>query len=156
MADYSSVYTPEQIADCKKRFAKLLLDCPNSAIDIVFSLLQTITAVPFSVNPTYVTAFANSWPFDPEVIAEQERLLAEPLSKAKFVREVLTHARNSNLAASDRLGFYKLAKETEWGGSSTVSLGMAKNGKQTDDKLQELAAMIIFPPKVKPTEEVKE
>ncbi len=147
MADYLSIYTPEQIADCKKRFARLLLDSPTQGLQIVHSLLQTYTPVPFAVNPVYITSFANSWPFDPEVLAEQERILSEPLSKQKFVRELLTHARNPNYAPDDKLGYFKLIKEIEFG--TSVSLNSAKNGKQTDDKLQELAAMIIFPPKPK-------
>lgn len=80
----------------------------------------------------------DTWPHDPIVLAEMQRLDELPLDKAIINNEVLTIARSSFVDPKDRIAAYKLVAEL----NGLIIPTAQKGGAKSTDKLEELKAML--------------
>ena len=123
--------------DAKLQFAALLVERPKDALLIAKSIVGSECA---AARPMFVIEIAESWAIDPLVLGEMERLRLIPVAKEIIEKELLYLARNEYVGHGDRIKAYELVAKI---GGHIVNKTQNKDEGKSDDRLKELAAMVM-------------
>ena len=126
--------------DYKLQFAALLQRVPkelrmNPQMDIAKTIVGKEDTLKY---PMFVINIGETWPFDPLVIAEMDRLDRTPIEKEVILNELYRLGTNIYADHGDRVkAFAEYAKISGW------TMQKKEDNKRSDDKLRELAAMVL-------------
>jgi hypothetical protein len=122
----------------KTLFAERLLRRPDDALMIVANILGKDV---IESNPMLPISLAQDWPNDPFVVAEMQRLKAILPSLEDIAREIHEKAKKAFEQGEQREYFSGMRLYAEVTG--LIKKGV--DGGKSDDRLQELADMVLDP-----------
>lgn len=122
----------------KTLFAERLLRRPDDALMIVANILGKDVC---EQNPMKPISLAQDWPNDPFILQEMERLKSILPTKEYIAREIHEKAKNAFDRGEEKEYFAGMRLYAEIVGH----IKKASETSKSDDKLQELAGMVLDP-----------
>jgi hypothetical protein len=123
----------------KLLFAARLRREPDSALMIAASILGRAT---IDANPMLAINAADMWPHDPVVMAEIQRLNDAPVDKRIYITEMHSKA-NKAFERGDHKSYAAIMQLVLNAEGYLKGVSTKDDGKTGEDKLAELAAMVL-------------